>query len=64
MTSVLVLLTKIYRNQLKRSCLRNKELFLKFLLHLQNLHQFLNLLKKDDRQSVCISEITDCQMRG
>ena len=64
MTGILVLLTKIYRNQLKRSCLKNKELFLKFLLHLQNLHQFLNLFKKDDLQSACIYEITDCKMRG
>ena len=42
-----------------------KKLFPNFLLDFWNLDQSLNILKKkNDPQSLCISEITDCERRA
>ena len=46
MTSILFLIVKISRYQLRYSNLRNKKLFLNFFLHFWNLNQILNILKK------------------
>ena len=36
----------ISRNKFKRHCLKNKRLFVDFLLHLWNVYEILNILKK------------------
>ena len=37
---------KISRNKFRRNFLKNKRLFLDFLLHFWNVHAILNILKK------------------
>ena len=46
MTSIPAALRKIYRNNFKRHYLRNKELFLYFLLHFSNMHEIYSTFKK------------------
>ena len=36
----------ISRNKFKRHCLKNKKLFVDFLLHFLNVHAIWNILKK------------------
>ena len=49
----------ISRNKFKRHYLKNKRL--DFLLHLGNVHEIYNILKKkDEYPSLIISEIMDC----
>ena len=45
MTSILFLIRRVYWNQFACNYLRNKTLFLNFLLHFWNLCQALNILK-------------------
>ena len=46
MTSILFRIVRIWRSLFKSSYLKNKKHFLRFLLHLWNLHQILNIFKK------------------
>ena len=46
MTSIPAALRRIYRNNLKRHYLRNKELFLYFFLHFSNMHEIYSTFKK------------------
>ena len=46
MTSFLFVILKFYSNQSKCNYLKNKKEILKFLLHIQNLHQSLKILQK------------------
>ena len=41
-----LLIWTLYRNQFKCNYLRNKKLFISFLLHVWDLHQILNIWKK------------------
>ena len=45
MTSIFFVISRMYLNQFKRNYLKNKKLFLNFLLHFWNHHQFLNIFK-------------------
>ena len=49
MTSILALKRKISRKKFKCSSLGNQKLFINFLLHLWNLYQIFNVLKKKIR---------------
>ena len=64
MTSILFLTETIERKQFRFNYLRNKNLFVNFVLRFSNLYQVLNIWKqKHHPQSLFISEITDCQRR-
>ena len=55
----------ISRNKFKRHCLKNKRLFVDFLLHFWNVHCNLEHFdKKDEYPSPIISEIMDCETCG
>ena len=55
----------ISRNKFKRHYLKNKRLFVYFLLHFWNVHEIYNILKKkDEYPSLTISEIMDCERGG
>ena len=55
----------ISRNKFKRHYLKNKRLFVDFLLHFWNVHAIQNILeKKDEYHSLIISEIMDCERGG
>ena len=55
----------ISRNKFKRHYIKNKRLFVDFLLHLWNVQEILNILKKkDEYPSLIISEIMDCEREG
>ena len=48
-------------NKFKRHYLKNKRLFVDFLLHFGNVDEIYNILKKkDEYPSLIISEIMDC----
>ena len=59
MTSIPAAICRTSRNNFKRHYLRNKRLYLDFLLHIRSVHQ-----KKDDYPSLIISEIIDAEIRG
>ena len=59
MTSIATAICRIFRNNFKRHCLRNKRLYLDFLLHFWSVRQ-----KKDDYPSLIISEIIDAERRS
>ena len=59
MASIPAAICKIYGNNFKRHYLRNKRLYLDFLLHFWSVHQ-----KKDDYPSLIISEIIDAKRRS
>ena len=59
MTKVPEGICRISRNNFKRHYLRNKRLYLDFLLHFRSVHQ-----KKDNYPSLIISEIIDAERRG
>ena len=59
MTSIPAAICRIYRNNFKRHYLRNKRLYLDFLLHFRSVYQ-----KKHDYPSLIISEIIDAERRG
>ena len=51
----------ISRNNFKRHYLKNKRLFVDFLLHFGNVHEIYNILKKKyEYPSLIFSEIMDC----
>ena len=51
----------ISSNNFKRHYLKNKRLFVDFLLHFGNVHEIYNILKKkDEYPSLIFSEIMDC----
>ena len=55
----------ISRNKFKRHYLKNKRLFVNFLLQFRNVHAIQNILKKkDEYPSLIISEIMDCERGG
>ena len=52
----------ISRNKFKRTYLKNKRLFLDFLLRFWNVHEIQNILeKKEEHPSLVISEMMDCE---
>ena len=65
MTSILAAICRISHNNFKRHYLRNKRLFLDFLLHFWNVDEikFRAFLKKDLCPSLIISEIIDGERR-
>ena len=55
----------ISRNKFKRHYLKNKRLFVNFLLNLWNVHEILHILKKkNEYPSLIISEMLDCERGG
>ena len=65
MTGISVAICRISRNNFKHQYLRNKRFFLAFLLHIWNVHQIYNILKKkDEHPSPVISEIIDSERVG
>ena len=65
MTSIPAAICRISRNNFKRKYLRNKRLFLDFLLHFWNVHEIWSIFKKkDEYPSLIISEIIDAKRRG
>ena len=65
MASIPAAISRIYRNNFKRHYLRNKRLFLDFLLHFWNVHEIKSIFKKkDEYPSLIISEIIDAERRG
>ena len=65
MTSIPEAICRIYRSKFKRHYLRNKRLFLDFLLHFWNVHEISSIFKKKDGYpSLIISEILDAERRG
>ena len=59
MTSIPEAICRTSGNNFKRYYLRNKRIYLVFLLHFRSVHQ-----KKDDYPSLVISEIIDAERRG
>ena len=52
----------ISRNKFKRTYLKNKRLFLDFLLRFWNVHEIQNILeKKEEHPSLIISEMMDSE---
>ena len=51
-------------NKFKRHYLKNKRLFVDFLLHFSNVHEIYNIEKKDEYPRLIISEIMDCERGG
>ena len=46
MPTILAIIRTIYRNRFKCTYLKTQTLFLNILLHFQNLHEILKILKK------------------
>ena len=64
MTSIPAAICKIYGNNFKRHYLRNKRLFLDFLLHFWNVHEVWSIFKKKkEYPRLIISEIIDAEKR-
>ena len=65
MTSIPAAICRISRNNFKRHYLKNKRLFLDFLLHFWNVHEIERIFKKkDEYPSLIISENIDPKKRG
>ena len=65
MTSIPAPICRIYRKNFKRHYLRNKKLFLYFLLHFWNVHEIWSIFeKKHEYVSLNISEIIYAERRG
>ena len=65
MTSIPAAICRIYWNNFKRHYLRNKRLFLDFLLHFWNIREIWSIFrKKDEYSSLIISKIIDAERRG
>ena len=43
---------------------QKQKFFLNFFVHFLNINQILNIFKKDEPHSLCISEITNLERRG
>ena len=64
MTSIPAAICRIFRSKFKRHYLRNKRLFLDFLLHLWNVNDIKSISKKKDGYpNLNISEIIDAERR-
>ena len=62
MTSIPVAISRIWPNNFKRLCLKNKRLSIEFLLHMSNLEQVQTIVsKKDESTSLSISDIIDAE---
>ena len=65
MRSIRAAICRIYHNNFKRHYLKNKRLFLDFLVHIWNVHEIKSIFKKkDEYPSLIISEIIDAERRG
>ena len=65
MTSIPAAICRIYRNNFKRHYIKNKSLFLDFLILFLKCAWNLELFeKKDEYPSLIISEIIDAEWRG
>ena len=65
MTSIPAAISRTYSHNFKRHYLKNKKLFLDFLLHFWNVHEIYSIFKtKDEYPSLIISEIIDAETRG
>ena len=65
MTNIPVGTCTISRNDLKRHYLKNKRLFLDFLLHFWNVHETYKILKKnDENRSPIFAKIIDSERGG
>ena len=65
MASIPAAICRFYGSKFKRHYLRNKRLFLDFLLHFWNVHEIWSISKKKDGYpSLIISEIIDAERRG
>ena len=64
MTSIPAAICRIFRSKFKRHYLRNKRLFLDFLLHFWNVHDIKSISKKKDGYpNLNISQIIDAERR-
>ena len=65
MNTIPAAIYRVYRNNFKRHYLRNKRLFLDFLLLYRNLHEIWSIFKKkDEYPSLIISEMIDAKKHG
>ena len=65
MTCIPTAICKIFGDNFKRHYLRNKRLFLDFLLHFWNVHEVWSIFKKKyEYPSEIVSEIIDAKIRG
>ena len=65
MTSIPVAISRIWPNNFKRLCLKNKRLSIEFLLHMSNLEQVSDdFVKKDESTSLSIYDIIDAEKSG
>ena len=65
MTGISVAISRISRNNFKHQYLKNKRLFLDFLLHfLECASNLESLKKKDEHPSLIITEIIDSEIVG
>ena len=65
MNTIPAAIYRVYRNNFKRHYLRNKRLFLDFLLLFRNLHEIWSIFKKkDEYPSLIISEMIDAKKHG
>ena len=65
MTSIQVAISRIWPNNFKRLCLKNKRLSIEFLLHMSNLEQVQTILsKKDESTSLSFYDIIDAEKSG
>ena len=64
MTSIPAAICRIFRSKFQRHYLRNKRLFLDFLLHFWNVHDIKSISKKKDGYpNLNISQIIDAERR-
>ena len=65
MTSIPAAICRIYGNNFKPRYVRNKRLFLEFLLHFWNVHEIYSIFKKKhEYPSLIIPEIIYAERRG
>ena len=65
MTSIPVAISRIWPNNFKRLCLKNKRLSIEFLLHMSNLEQVqTSFVKKDESTSLSVYDIIDSEKSG
>ena len=65
MNTIPAAIYRVYRNNFKRHYLRNKRLFLDFLLLFRNLHEIWSIFKKkDEYPSLIISKMIDAKKHG
>ena len=64
MTSIPVAISRIWPNNFKRLCLKNKRLSVEFLLHMSNLEQVQTICQKRCVTSLSIYDIIDAEKSG